>query len=202
MLIDMHVHTNYSPCSIIDIPQLFLTCRIIGIDGVCITDHDTLASKAEIEKLKSKVDIFVLVGMEYTTTQGDFLIFGDIDDIPIGLSARDLLKYINKVKGLIIPAHPFRKSRPVDVNVLSYFDIVEIFNGRNTNYENEICKNWISKNGKVIKGIGGSDAHTINEIGSVVTNFKKNIYSFEDLIRELNDNNFSPHQTCTLRNFV
>lgn len=202
MLIDMHVHTNYSPCSIINVSQLFYTCRIIGVDGICITDHDTLAAKTEVEKLKSNFDIFVLVGMEYTTFQGDFLIFGEIDNIPKGLNAFSLIKYINKVGGIVIPAHPFRKSRPVDMNVLPDFDVIEILNGRNTPYENEVCRSWVSKNGKVIKGIGGSDAHTINEIGSVVTNFKKNIYSLEDLIRELKDNKFLAYQTCPIKSFV
>jgi hypothetical protein len=202
MLVDMHVHTNYSPCSIINISQLLDACRSIGIDGVCVTDHDTLSSKYDINNLKFDFDLFVVVGMEYTTKQGDFLIFGDIENIPRGMNALELLNFINKIDGIAIPAHPFRRSRPVDVNILSNFDIVEILNGRNTNSENDICKEWISKNGKKFKGIGGSDAHTINEVGNIVTRFDKNIYSLEDLIRELKDNRYSAYQLCSIKSFT
>ncbi len=48
------------------------------------------------------------------------------------------------------------------------------------------------KHGNGIKEIGGSDAHTIEEIGQVVTVFQKNIYDIDDLIHKLQGGNYSP----------
>lgn len=193
MLIDMHIHTQFSPCSIINIPQLIKKAREKKIDGICITDHDTIDSKVILQSLKLS-DICVIVGVEYTTLKGDFLIFGPIDFIPLGMSLKNLLSWIKKEGGVIIPAHPFRKSRPADINILSLFKIIETMNGRNLPSENIHCKEWIGKNGKNIKEIGGSDAHTLDEIGSVVTVFEKNIYCVDDLIRELLEGKYSPLQ--------
>ncbi len=137
-------------------------------------------------------DICIIVGIEYTTSKGDFLIFGPIDHIPLGMSLEDLLLFIKKEGGVVIPAHPFRRSRPADISILSSFSIIETINGRNLPSENKHCKEWISKNGKYFKEIGGSDAHTLNEIGSVVTVFEKNIYCIDDLIRELLEGKYSP----------
>ena len=65
MLIDMHVHTRFSPCSVIRIRNLLSRAREVGIDGVCITDHDTIASKHEFEKLSDTHGICFIIGIEY-----------------------------------------------------------------------------------------------------------------------------------------
>ncbi|MBM4135981.1 MAG: PHP domain-containing protein [Nitrospira sp.] len=199
MLVDMHIHTRFSPCSSIRIAQLLKRAREVGIDAICITDHDTIAAKSIIENGVDSSGICVIVGIEYTTTKGDFLIFGPIEYIPKGMAAEGLLKWIKKEGGVAIPAHPFRKSRPVDIRILPSFEIVEALNGRNHESENESCKNWIKRHGDGVKEIGGSDAHTIAEVGQTVTVFDNNIYSVEDLIKELRNGNYSPLQRYPLK---
>ncbi len=193
MLIDMHIHTQFSPCSIINIPQLITKAKEKRLDGICITDHDTMASKSIVQKLEIS-GICIIIGIEYTTSKGDFLIFGPTDYIPSRMALEDLLSWTKREGGVVIPAHPFRKSRPVDISILPKFSIIEVLNGRNLPSENEGCKDWIRRNGKDIKEIGGSDAHTLNEIGNVVTVFEKNIYCLDDLIRELWEGKYSPMQ--------
>ena len=42
MLLDIHVHTSkYSPCSTINLIDAVLKAREVGLDGICVTDHDT-----------------------------------------------------------------------------------------------------------------------------------------------------------------
>jgi len=65
-------------------------------------------------------------------------------------------------------------------------------NGRNHDFENEACHQWIREHAPVARAIGGSDAHTLNEIGRIVTVFEKNIYGAEDLIRELRHGSYKP----------
>jgi predicted metal-dependent phosphoesterase TrpH len=192
MLIDMHIHTHFSPCSIIKIPQLLQRAKTVGIDGVCITDHNTIASKSVFEKIADNSGICVIVGIEYTTSKGDFLIFGSVDHIPAKMDAKNLLKWVQKEGNVAIAAHPFRKDRPFDTGLLQSLKIIEGLNGRNKPHENELCKNWLQKHGEGMKEIGGSDAHTLEEVGQVVTVFKKNIYNMDALLRELLYGNYSP----------
>jgi predicted metal-dependent phosphoesterase TrpH len=176
----------------IHIESLFERAHDIGLDGICITDHDTSACKSMISQTDIPPGLSVIVGMEYTTTAGDFLVFGPVDSVPEGFSARDLLLWTRKEGGVAIPAHPFRKSRPVETKILEKCEIVEVINGRNLPQENALCSNWITHNPRTKKGIGGSDAHTLSEIGQSVTLFSHNIHSPEDLIRELSTGIYTP----------
>jgi hypothetical protein len=194
MIVDMHIHTSFSPCSVIGIPKLLERAREAGIDGICITDHETMASKTVFDKLADKHGLCVIVGMEYATTKGDFLVFGPIEFAPSGMSAADLVRWVKKENGVAIPAHPFRKSRPTDPAILSSTKIVEVLNGRNRPSENESCRNWLAQYGNGTRQTGGSDAHTLEEIGRMVTVFKKNIYDVEDLIDELCIGSYTPKQ--------
>ncbi|MBI4684208.1 MAG: PHP domain-containing protein [Nitrospirae bacterium] len=190
MIMDIHIHTHFSPCSIIKIPKLLCRAREIGLDGICITDHDTIASKPVVEDIANKSEICVIVGLEYTTSDGDFLVFGPVDYIPRDMRAEELYRWVKKEGGVIIPAHPFRSSRPVTLNILQYSEIIEMLNGRNHSSENESCRNWISKQQNRIKEVGGSDAHTIEEVGKIATVFEKDIYNSDDFIRELQHGNY------------
>jgi len=69
-----------------------------------------------------------------------------------------------------------------------------VLNGRNQTYENDLCMQWIETNGNNKKCIGGSDAHTLDEIGRIVTVFDKDIYTSEDLIRELREGDYTIQQ--------
>jgi predicted metal-dependent phosphoesterase TrpH len=198
MIVDTHIHTSFSLCSVLNIPTLLKKARKVGLDGVCITDHDTMASQAIFNNIDNNQGICVIIGMEYTTLKGDFLVFVPNESIPKGMSAEALIKWVNKEGGAIIPAHPFRKSRPTDLGILSSVKIVEVLNGRNQPSENESCKIWLSQYGNGTRLIGGSDAHTPEEIGRIVTVFKKNIYDVEDFINELHTGNYTPRQ---LRSF-
>ncbi len=190
----MHIHTRFSPCSNIKIRQLVLKAQERGLDGVCVTDHDTINSLALFKNQPEVSEICVIVGIEYTTKKGDFLVFGPVEQIPKYMDAKNLMKWVQKEGGVAIPAHPFRKDRPVDPSILRNSKIIEGLNGRNLPSENELCKEWILKNTNGVKIIGGSDAHTLAEVGQIVTVFEKNIYSVEDLIDELRHGHYIPQQ--------
>lgn len=194
MVIDMHIHTRFSPCSNIRIRQLVQKAQERELDGVCVTDHDTIDSLALFKNQPEVPGICIIVGIEYTTQKGDFLVFGPIEQIPKCMDAKNLLKWVQREGGVAIPAHPFRKDRPVDPDILLNSKIIEGLNGRNLPSENELCKEWILKNTNGVKIIGGSDAHTIAEVGRFVTVFEKNIYCAEDLIEELRYGNYFPRQ--------
>jgi predicted metal-dependent phosphoesterase TrpH len=188
----MHIHTRFSPCSGMRIKHLVRVSKERGLNGICITDHDTTASRSALQNIYDETGICIFLGIEYTTQQGDFLVFGPIEYISRGMDAEGLLRWTEKEGGIVIPAHPFRKSRPADTCILNAFGVIELLNGRNLPSENEACRAWLEHYGNGTLTIGGSDAHTPDEIGRVVTVFEKDICSIEDLIRELRSGHYSP----------
>jgi len=195
----MHVHTRFSPCSIIRIAHLLERAREVHLDGICITDHDTADSLSVFKDVAAYQGICIIVGMEYTTGKGDFLVFGPVEYIPKGMSADRLIEWSKKEGAAAIPAHPFRQSRPADLDVLRKSDIIEGLNGRNHPHENSLCSRWMKEQGNGKKKIGGSDAHTLDEIGRMVTVFDNNIYTLEDLLKELAAGKYSAVQRDTLK---
>ena len=50
MILDTHMHTaEYSPDSFLPIAEAVARAREMGIDGLCVTDHDTLGAREAID---------------------------------------------------------------------------------------------------------------------------------------------------------
>lgn len=182
MLFDIHVHTTISQCSDIKIDDVLKHARDRGIDGVCITDHDTMNIRHYLREGMQENGLCVIFGMEYTTSDGDFLIFGPFEDIPPKLDAVRLLDLVDQSGGVAIAAHPFRTDRPVSEYVVSkgLCRIAESFNGRNTDIENLKVRRW--RHQYDLNECGGSDAHTLDELGKVNTRFTMPVRSRGDLV--------------------
>lgn len=182
MNIDLHVHTaDYSPCSILDLESAILRAKEIGLQGLCITDHESNAIADKASKLARTHHFFILVGMEVLTRQGDLLVFGLEETPPGQVEAGFLLKQINQCRGVAISAHPFRDNgRGMGELVRQYPQLggVEVFNGRtslNDNYRALRLARLLKLN-----TVGGSDAHRLDEVGRYAT-------AFPDGIRDLQD---------------
>ncbi len=182
MLFDLHVHTTISTCSHLKIDDILKHAGHRGLDGVCITDHQTMNIRHHIREGIQDNGLCVLFGMEYSTDDGDFLIFGPFEDIAQDMSATELLRQVRQLGGAVIAAHPFRKNRPVQEYVIreGLCDIVESVNGRNTDMENQRVDSWCQK--YFLTESGGSDAHSLNELGRVRTGFAMPVRSRADLI--------------------
>ncbi len=185
MLIDVHVHTSISPCSVLDMDTILEVSRQRGMDGVCLTDHDTMDAAGVVREGVQDDGFVVLVGMEYTTPQGDFLIFGPFEDIERGMDARDMLPFVREADGVAIGAHPYRGWRPAQQALFKQglCSVIEGVNGRNTVSENLSAQVLAQKHGLPMSG--GSDAHRTDELSKFPTRFMDRIESREDLIRAL-----------------
>ena len=182
MLIDMHTHTTLSSCSVLDIHDMIGIAKDRGLDGFCVTDHHTMDIRHYITEGIQKNGVTVIFGMEYDTPDGDFLIFGPYERIPQKMQAKKLLNHIKNTGGIAIAAHPFRKNRPVTKHLLQdrFCTMVESINGRNSDIENLNVKNLT--NYDELTKVGGSDAHTADELGNTVTHFPLPIRSRQDLL--------------------
>ncbi|MDM8526130.1 PHP domain-containing protein [Desulfococcaceae bacterium HSG8] len=182
MFFDLHVHTTISSCSQLKIDDILEHAKNRGLDGVCITDHQTMEIRRHLKEGVQDSGLCVLFGMEYSTQDGDFLLFGPFEDIRSDLDSEQMFEAVAHLGGASVAAHPFRNKRPVKEQVIrqGFCQVVEGFNGRNTDAENLRVESWRQK--YVFAESGGSDAHTLEELGRVKTGFAMPVRSRADLV--------------------
>jgi predicted metal-dependent phosphoesterase TrpH len=185
MRFDLHVHTCISPCSVLEPEDILRHARTRGLDGVCITDHDTMAIVSHLAEGVQADGLVVVFGMEYATLDGDFLLFGPFEDLEPGLPATELLLLVEAMSGVAVAAHPFRLNRMVSEFVLNQrlCSHIEAINGRNSEIENLQVDRWRRRYS--FHECGGSDAHSLDELGRVVTSFDTPVRSRSELIHAL-----------------
>ncbi len=190
MIFDLHVHTSSSPCSRLLVEDILIHAVKKGLDGVCITDHQTMDIRhTGIREGVQEDGLLVIFGMEYETSDGDFLIFGPFEEIQTNFPARKLLNYVKEHDGVAIAAHPFRTGRSVKEYVIrqNLCGIIESVNGRNSDSDNREVKRWTS--GFDLVQTGGSDAHSLEELGKIKTDVLGKIKCRNSFIRALKDGN-------------
>ena len=202
MRIDLHIHTSpLSACSYIDPHELVQEARRLKLDGLCLTEHQVLWDPAEVDKLALEAGIKIFRGNEFTTNQGDILIFGFYEDIKELMIIQDLREAVQSAGGFMIAAHPFRGFKTFGIgqlqmtveqagkrNVFEFVDAVETGNGKLSKDENDMARKVAKKLG--LPGTGGSDAHRVDEIATWVTVFEKNIANERELLEELHAGRF------------
>jgi len=203
MKIDLHTHTfPRSQCSNMTIEELAKEAKRIGLDGFCVTEHQSIWPSEELDELGQKEGITIFRGNEITTAQGDVLVFGMEKDIQGVITIQQLKKDVDEVGGFSILAHPFRGFKMFGIGelhmsveqackkkALKYVDGIEIGNGQVRDQENEMA-------GKVAEALGlpgtaGSDAHNADDVGKFITIFEQDIASEEELVASLHAGSFT-----------
>ena len=195
MIIDTHIHEKrYSSDSFIDLKECIDTAKLIGLDGICITNHDNNNLRNELGDCAKINGVLVIVGAEILTNQGDMLVFG-LNDIPKEkIDAGELLRLVKKHKGVAIAAHPFRNNNRGLENhlheVADLLDGVESFNGSTYSYHNLYAYATATQLG--LPSLGASDAHVMDKIGTYATKFYDTIRDNKDFIEAIKMKNFHP----------
>ncbi len=192
VLFDLHVHSRLSPCSILALGDILAEARLLGLDGVCITDHNTTEARHLVREGIQDDGLCVVVGQEYSSLDGHFLIFGPHKEFEPYLPASEISRRVNQLGGVIIASHPYRAMQRVDEELASagIISFAEGLNGRNSDLENNLAQTWQQKYGASLTG--GSDAHCLEELGRVGTLFHEPVRSREDLVQALKSRNFRP----------
>lgn len=175
MLIDLHCHTKVlSPCSALTPEALVRAAAARGLDGVCITEHDALWPYDEIERVAAEMDFLVLRGMEVTTEVGHVLVFGMHHHHPAMATLDELYRIVRDERALMYLAHPSRRYGTLPPDDLStIFDSVEEQNGTEGMLQNDNAVRLAR--GLRLPGIGGSDSHSVREVGVCATEFNVGI---------------------------
>lgn len=178
---DLHTHTHYSSCSTMKPEDLVKTALDIGLDGIAVTDHNSIKGAVECKAyaqkhVKRKFE--VIIGEEVTTEYGHVLVLYLKKKIAPG-SLESVIAEAKQQNALVIPAHPFTllkvkgKSHTLQsiAKIKKVISGLECYNGRIffpflNQKSNRICdKLNLAKT-------AGSDGHFAFEIGRGRTLFK------------------------------
>jgi len=151
----------------------------IGLDGVAITDHNTIKGGLEVFKENQDRNFEVIKGVEVDTNKGHVLGLYVNEEI----KSKDFFDVVDRIKkqgGIVIMAHPFRafpqlrsKLKGVDAN--KYLDAVESYNARTSYLGNKSAEKFADKFS--LAKTGGSDAHFPFEVGKAQTAFEGDLVS-------------------------
>jgi len=167
---DLHVHSNYSYDSLSTIANIVKNAKNVGLQGLAITDHDTIKGAIKASKIDKNIEI--IIGTETKTDKGDIIGLFLNEDI-ISRQFDEVVDEIREQDGFIILPHPYKTYEDIPVNVLDKIDAIEIFNGRISHELNK--KAYKLMHNKKLLFTGGSDAHLAKHVGSVVTMIDKDI---------------------------
>lgn len=201
VVFDLHCHSREgSPDAIISIKDTIEVLKLLGYDGMLITDHDSYNGYRSLEE-KPK-DFVVLKGIEYDTFDaGHVLIVLPSDkDYPIfeyrGMKIEDVLKIVHSLGGVIGAAHPYDCSKlgicntkhRADYEILSQFDFIETHNGSSLEYKRKAATSLAKLLNKPC--VGGSDSHILLNVGLVRTEIDGDIRTEDDLINAIKNAEF------------
>jgi predicted metal-dependent phosphoesterase TrpH len=171
---DLHLHTEFSPDCDTPLDAIEAHCLRRGLTGIAVTDHDTIEGALRLRDRVRTLD--VILAEEVSSRDGDVIGLFVQERIPPGLSAAETMQAIHAQGGLVYLPHPFekrstRRSGGASLSsVLPQIDIVEIFNGKASRaHYNAQAAEFARQHGKL--RAGGSDAHSLQAIGTVYTEF-------------------------------
>lgn len=199
---DLHVHTTGgSADASLRAEALGDAARVVGIEGVLLTEHFRRWGDDEAAALSARLGVLLLPGREWATPLGHILAVGLQRDDDALRDPGTLRRAADAEGALLIAAHPFRyyfgpvaawhpaPSRSDDPaeaarwELFAYVHAVETANGHCTPRENafaEAVARVLS-----LPTTGGSDAHNADELGRARTVFAEPIADLAMLIHAL-----------------
>ena len=212
LLIDLHTHTfPKSDDSLLQPRHLFRRAKEVGLDGVCLTEHDGFWDESDLIQWSNEFGILILSGCEVTTEEGHLLVFG-LNRYIFGMhKAKFVKELVDQNDGVIVVAHPYRRVfqkeqgqepelfdrmvKKASANpVFGMANGVEVLNARGSEEENAFSS--IVRDRVKLPATGASDAHQLSDIGTFATEFDNPVSNVKDLIIELQRGHVSP---ATLR---
>jgi len=143
-----------------------------GLNGIAITDHDTLKGTDKALKLANKRELVVIPGVEVTTLQGHVLGLNITTSIPKNLGLIETVKKIHEAGGIAIAAHPIVlikshiKQRTASASNL---DGIEVINSSAFPFFLSTRLSQTLAEQLKLPQTAGTDAHHADEIGTAYT---------------------------------
>ena len=192
MKLDLHIHTQFSKtkrwgsASLIEPRQLLDKAVAIGLDGLAVTDHDQIDGSLLVAELAPYWGLVAVPGVEVSSREGHILALGVTEPIPKGLSAEDTIGRIHEQGGIAVAAHPLnflvslRRHHIVGVPI----DALETHNARSLRNRKVASLHRSLRVGQT----GGSDAHSIAEIGNGITEVPGSCSDYKPILAHIRHN--------------
>jgi predicted metal-dependent phosphoesterase TrpH len=197
MLIDLHVHSHHTRgCSLVP-RDLVRRAREAGLDGIVLTDVNTLEGLEEIRAAGREEGLLALCGVELTTDRGHYLCyFPDPARVPAPPQVfgstpwpvRDVLRRVGELGGVAVAAHPYDKTieRPSGdvIFTLEGLSAIEGLNARRKGSANDLAVEAADHMGLPCIGASGA-VDSLDEIGKAATLFREVISNEADLVAQI-----------------
>lgn len=177
--IDLHVHTcRYSPCAEgLDPEQLPRCLGRAGLQGLVLTEHDCLWPAEAIAALNRSLPWGrIYRGVEVSSCNGHFIVIGLERMVPFapGISIAALLDHLRSSGAAVIWAHPYlhygNTQAPLSADAMPYgIDALEVASSVTRGEQRRRALAEAGRRGWT--AVGGSDAHTLGQVGSAYTLF-------------------------------
>ncbi len=169
----IHFHSQYSYDSLLSIKRIVKYALENDLNFLALTDHDSIVGSLKLKEFlkKKKLNgiIKVITGAEYKTEYGDIIALGIEKEIRFG-NFDDLESQVRKQGGILLLPHPYKGHSSLEY-VVSKVDMVEVFNSRTSDPDNERALRLAEKYN--MPAYYATDAHTHISLGNCIVEFDK-----------------------------
>jgi len=197
---DLHIHSKYSFDSMLSTKRIIKKAIEKNLNGIAITDHDTILGGKKAAEEKSP--LVIIIGAEIRTEIGDIIGLFLNDEI----KSRDSLDMLDEVRsqgGITVFPHPFKEHKLTTEKASELFkkiDCIELLNSRAPITMEQRRFLYNSKKSLV----AGSDAHFLSEIGlcqTIIHSDTTDIDQMRKFILSRNKNLFGSYGPSHLQEF-
>lgn len=161
---DLHTHTDASIDGRQTLSELIAAAKKRGLDAIAVTDHNHFQSLPEAE------GILLIPGCEFSTDEGHItgLFLEETPTVKPMQTAAQAIDEIHRCGGIAVLAHPYQKV--FERTVPQGIDAIETANARAPyKYKGANILAFALADEEKLPGVGGSDAHSIREVGNAYT---------------------------------
>jgi predicted metal-dependent phosphoesterase TrpH len=198
MLIDLHVHSHHTRGCTLAPRDVLRRAREAGLDGVALTDLNTLDGLEEFRAAGREEGVLALCGVEIATDRGHYLcyfpdpakvpappqVFGSSTPWPV----REVLAKVRELGGAVVAAHPYDKTveRPSGdfIFTLDGLSAIEGLNIHRKGPTNDLAVEAADHMNLPCTGASGASA-SLDEVGKAATLFRDPVASEADLVKQL-----------------
>lgn len=184
--IDLHIHSQYSEDAKGTPKEIIQSLQKKGINGMCITDHNTIKGSIEAIKIAPK-NFIVIPGSEISTKEGHIIALNIKENILPKQTIEITIEKIIDEGGIPIIPHVYRNMSGIKKRKLNMLrdkiKSIEVFNSCSQPITNlKMAK--LAKNNN-FGGTGGSDTHEPQYAGYGYTTIDTNDNKIDSIISQI-----------------
>lgn len=184
--LDLHIHSQYSEDGIGTHLEIARILKKKGLNGMAVTDHNTVEGGLSALKVASK-DFIVIPGVEISTKDGHIIALNIKENIPRNLTVEETVEKIIDKGGIPIVPHLYRSLSGIKEKklkkIIKKVPAIEVFNSCSVLQTNlktmKIAKKYN------IGGTGGSDSHIPSFVGEAYTLVDTNNFNIDSIISSI-----------------